>query len=433
MIQLASALLAALYTAGFIPTARCPYVIRAEVVEAIEGGPVVVHVEVRRVDNIQPSEKLHSVNFERLVGNGITNSGYVSHPKSWGDRSFDGVLMGRMGGFAKLPEAGWQTDLFFQKYHLQSIPSGAESITISWPIFKNRTRIGTAATVLRVNVLPATAENLLAVRNRIEKRWHDAGLSAEKQDAVIALLYRASRPELVETALSLVRSPDLSPEAKGRTLVFNSWRTAPNLTHTTFAQLAREFRSSVAVDAFEMWCDKPALLPDAEFRSLYQSNRLWLRILTYAVFDARCATEWVAKLRQEVPGLCNSAPAQKVATILKDLDDSRFIVRRRARDELFDLGETAETPVRAALKQPLSSEVRSSLQLYLDRMENGVAPFLGKRAIELLESEAPAKGKEMLELLAQGDPTNFVTREAKRALREREELLKQSEQQKPGR
>ncbi len=420
LIDLLTTAVLSLCAAGFLPTAECPYLLKAEVVEAIEGGPVVVRVVVRRVGTSSPSNGLQLINYERLVAQGVRNSCEVTRPLRWGSASYGGPIIGRRGGEVDLPDEGWETFLLFHQYYRrQPIPSGSENLLISWSIRNKTEGFGRAATLLPINVLPPTPENLSAVRKRLEKCWQEAGSSAEKQDILIEMLNGTVHRELIETALSFLRSPKLSPEANGRTLAFHSWRTAPELTHHTFAQLAREFKSSVAVDVFEFWSNNPSLLPDPELRSLYQSNRLWARILTYAVFDARCEREWVAKLRQETPNLCNSAPAQEIARILKDLDDNRYAVRQRARDELFKLDETAESQVRAELKRPLSPEVRKPIESYLERLEKGDTPFLWKSAIEQLESTTTAKGKEMLELLAKGDPENFVTRQAKLALQNR--------------
>ncbi len=447
MIDLLGTAVLSLCAAGFIPSPECPYVLKAVVVEAIDGGPVVVHVEVRRVvrrkfgGNLEfaTSCPLPSMQPKLLDCE-------VDAPASWGKPASIGFAMvGPPEALksemtpAEIPKDGCHTFLFLHQRFRHSkqeaasseipsgakiwrnwIPNGTYRLLVTWSFrLPGASGFGRAAAILPVRVLPATAENLSNTRQRLEKLWQEAGVVTERQNTVIQMLYQTSQPELVEAALSILRSPNLSPDADADLLVVNAWHSAPELTHATFTRLALDFTSSVAVDVFNAWSIKPSLLPDAELRRLCESTRIWSRILTYAVFDTKCDREWVAKLRQEVPSLCKSAATQKLAQLLRDLDDSRFKVRRHARDELFGLGETAESQVRAALKQPLSAEVRTSLHLFLERMENGESPFRGKRVIELLASATTAKGKEMLELLAQGDPENFVTRQAKLALQNR--------------
>jgi hypothetical protein len=257
------------------------------------------------------------------------------------------------------------------------------------------------------------------MRQRIETQWHDRNATDEQRKRYLEMVRGSSHPEFVKTAMDFLCSKELSTGLDARPFVLQSWRIAPALTHAAFSRLASEFQSSVAIDVFDVWGEKPSLLPDAEFRVLCGSNRLWSRVLTYAVFGKRCDPDWVKKLRQEVPGLGNSASALRVARLLKDLDDSRFAVRRKARDELFELGETAETPMRAALKQGISLEVRGTLDLYIERLESGQPPFLGRSVIELLAGTRTPEAKEMLEFLAHGDPSNFVARYAQEILGKR--------------
>jgi hypothetical protein len=119
--------------------------------------------------------------------------------------------------------------------------------------------------------------------------------------------------------------------------------------------------------------------------------------------------------------LAPAAPAdpKRVAGLIRDLDDDRIAVRKKATVELGSYGELAEAPLRKALDGKPSLEVRRRLEYLLQRIEQqivGGESLRAVRAVEALEQMGTAEARRLLEKLARGTPEARLTQEAKASL-----------------
>ncbi len=113
------------------------------------------------------------------------------------------------------------------------------------------------------------------------------------------------------------------------------------------------------------------------------------------------------------------APTNVIEKLIVDLDNNRYLVRKKALDELERMGDLASPVLREALKQHPSMEVRKRLVELLDNA--ATRSFSGEqlralRAIELLEQLGTPEAKAVLQTLAKGAPSALVTTEAQAAL-----------------
>jgi WD40 repeat protein len=119
-------------------------------------------------------------------------------------------------------------------------------------------------------------------------------------------------------------------------------------------------------------------------------------------------------------GRLKPVPAVGAATIrqlVRDLDDDRGAVRRRAAGELEKVADQAEPLLRKALAEGPSAEVRRQIERLLDDLDRGRPERLRPlRAVEVLEHLGTPEARQLLEALAQGAPEARLTREAKASL-----------------
>jgi RNA polymerase sigma factor (sigma-70 family) len=105
------------------------------------------------------------------------------------------------------------------------------------------------------------------------------------------------------------------------------------------------------------------------------------------------------------------ADAARIKRLIADLDNATFAVREAARKELDDLGEQAEPPLRAALKDNIPLETRRRLlQILGDSPRPRVLRAL--RAIAVLERIGTTEAVVTLETLTKGASATRTTDEA---------------------
>jgi dipeptidyl aminopeptidase/acylaminoacyl peptidase len=117
--------------------------------------------------------------------------------------------------------------------------------------------------------------------------------------------------------------------------------------------------------------------------------------------------------------------AEKLATLVADLDSDDFGVRQNASAELGKLGGLAEAALRKALKNEPSVEAKRRIVALLDQLDRNPWPGLplqSWRGVAVLERIGNAEALQVLRALAEGAPDARLTQEASAAL---ERLRKQ--------
>jgi hypothetical protein len=106
---------------------------------------------------------------------------------------------------------------------------------------------------------------------------------------------------------------------------------------------------------------------------------------------------------------------QLLARCLTDLDSERFEVREKAARRIEAIGELAKPALQKALAGKLSLEVRRRLEQLLAGIEPTESAEQRRtlRAIEVLEHIGTPGARRVLERLAAGAESAFLTREAK--------------------
>jgi WD40 repeat protein len=128
--------------------------------------------------------------------------------------------------------------------------------------------------------------------------------------------------------------------------------------------------------------------------------------------------EAIALLRQRLRPVVR-LDAGKVGQLLDDLGSDDFGIRKRADQELAQLGDRAEPFLRKRLKQSPSLEVRRRLEALLEALDDFTrlpGSTRADRALEVLEHLNTPPAQALLRELAGGAPEARLTREAKASL-----------------
>ncbi len=112
---------------------------------------------------------------------------------------------------------------------------------------------------------------------------------------------------------------------------------------------------------------------------------------------------------------------RRLTRLITDLDDNRFTVRESATQELEQLGELAEGPLRKALAGRPPPEVRRRIDRVLEgnkrhRLHPPADQLRLARAVEVLERIGNPAAQNLLSTLARGAPEAPITRDAQGAL-----------------
>jgi WD40 repeat protein len=111
-----------------------------------------------------------------------------------------------------------------------------------------------------------------------------------------------------------------------------------------------------------------------------------------------------------------------ITKLISDLDDEEFDVRKKAFEELSNLGNQARPALKKALEGTPSAEVRKQSEELLERLAPGQVSLSGDtlrevRAIEVLETIGTPESRAILEALSRGAGGTRLTEEAAAALK----------------
>jgi hypothetical protein len=129
----------------------------------------------------------------------------------------------------------------------------------------------------------------------------------------------------------------------------------------------------------------------------------------------RRTVEWLNGQLKPVRG----EDANRIARLIKDLDDDSFTIRRNAFDSLAKIGNQARPALVNVLKGETSLEVRQAVTGLLDLTGPGqLSPDLVRdvRALEVLESIGTPEARRIIEKIAKGASGTRLTAEAEAAL-----------------
>ncbi len=189
---------------------------------------------------------------------------------------------------------------------------------------------------------------------------------------------------------------------------------------------------SAAEDCTALIWDLGGVIPPAkdgdakvQWNDLHDSDRL----RAYAAFcRLRASPDDALTLLKTNLKPAAAAPAERLADLIKKLDNDSFQVRDQATQELKNLGLTAEKALLQAARNKPSLEVAKRTDQLLADLDTGADWQRTQTALKLLEELPPTTIRELLQSLAKGDPDSRLTREANAML---QRVLKRGPEPKP--
>jgi WD40 repeat protein len=266
----------------------------------------------------------------------------------------------------------------------------------------------------------------------------DDDLVRQQQQARLRALASASRLRALGISYAVAISPDSRIVAQGqRGGAIQLWDVATgkelgqfqghraDVTALAFAGEGKTLASGSGDTTILIW-DVASLTASAKLQAgELNADARWNDLSAddaSKAFDAICA--FAAARGRAVPFLKERLrPAaigtEKIQSLIADLDNEQFAVRRRASNELEQIGESAAPALRKTLEDGPSAEVRRRATELLDKI-GGTAPrgelLRSLRAIEALERIGTPEAKAVLQSLAKGTNGAMATKAAQAAL-----------------
>jgi hypothetical protein len=154
----------------------------------------------------------------------------------------------------------------------------------------------------------------------------------------------------------------------------------------------------------------------------------WNELASDDATRAYSAIQWLTELPSESvaylakhvhPFAVDAARTARIRRLIADLDTDDFASREKAVRELRELGDAADTSLRAALAANPTLEQRRRVEAVLAGLQTGtLSPerLRELRAVEVQERIGTPGAWQVLEKLARGAPEARLTREAKASL-----------------
>jgi len=404
--------------------------LQAEVIEALEGGPVVLRVTLT-YQGERPVEMLFAI----PEADGCA----FSTPKGW-DRSIessvrDGTSNGLPGVYRTIKPGHKISRTVYVHEEFKRIPSGRTSLMLSWWVqvggstSSRRSMEGKVeeaelggrgdfevTTKVDLDVSRATPERLARVRERMEAELDRPGLTEADRRGAARWIIGTSHGTFIPLALRMIASGDPAyPLCSLINFVYDR-AEIPGEAHRQLVELAGDPAWGGAGELFWYWNRHRTALPAQDFRKLLETKDIWRRVLTYVTFPNQCGKEWTDRLLRDLRAAQQPLPEQRFARLLADLDDDDFAVREKATRDLVRHGDRVRKQLQQALQGKPSPEARARIRQALDEIAEG-PPRVVRSAVWLLSNVDNTQAKEMLRVLAAGPADAWATREAKEALR----------------
>jgi hypothetical protein len=399
---------------------RQDFSVQAEVLEALEGGPLVVRVTLL----------YHGKQEKDIYQRIYQSNAWLTMP---GGRRFrskaDAIISGPWGRSLVLKPEGKLTETLRLPREDANIASGEKTITVVWDVFDDPERpplpgeegdpVAAPSVKLKIDVRAATPENLAALRKRMEDRLSLPGLSDDdKRDLVHDIVSTRHRP-LAPLAWKLIEAPK-APYSKYDLIDFvYDCSDAPADVDARLAKLAVDPDWDDKWAVFGEWDRRHIDPAPAAWQTLIDSDNVWTKVWTYTSFPKRCPREWKEVLLKGLADVQKPIPDAQFDRLLHDLDDDAFDVRERASTRLVSFGERVAPQLRQALRRPLSGEAKQRVKGILAKLEKAKESPDCVNAVDYLRLSPSPESKELLSVLADGPPDAWLTKEAKAALAER--------------
>jgi hypothetical protein len=390
-----------------------PFSIEASLLEALEGGPVLVEVTLKYAGDKPLTLREWAMRSEESYA--------MKVPQSWRDRVLPCLWVGPEYSSRQLRPGDRLTQTAYLHHAYSNIAAGRVAIDITWDIGvpapdDKISVIASPSTRLLIDVLPSSEKNVASVKNRLTSKLTRGGLSkAEKRQLGKSILYTTHR-QFIPLAIRMIESRDEDFPRHSLLDFLCEFPADSEGICSRLVQFVLDPATELDGDIFERWrARKTPLAPD-QLKRLMDAEDVWTRVLTYIVFGKRCDDTWTAALLVELREHDRPLDWSRFAHLLAALDHDAFEVREKASRALARLGERVVPQLRDSLHATLSLEARQRVLAALAEIKEFPLPKNRSWVIQYARNVNSRESRRVLEALAAGSPTAWLTKEARQAL-----------------
>ena len=384
------------------------FALKAEVIEALEGGPLVVKATLtyrgREPTEVRGQSGEPSTEVEGFTG---------WRPRQPPIFQISDICL----GVWKLSPGDEKVEIRRLHEDYMGIASGKARVKVKWNVYSpGRTPelIASPSVAVEADIPPATPRRLAMLRKRMEQQILRPNLTYDDRRDLQLDLICTRHHALAPVAWQMIEFPD-KQDCTSELIRFVSEcpEECPDLD-MRLATMAANPDWAGTPATFSFWRGRGTDLSPAAWKTLTEAESVWTRAFTYVTFPRRCGKEWKATLLQDLRDQSQPLPISQFDRLMADLDDDDFAVREKASARLARLGERVEGELGRALDRPLSAEARRRVAAALDRVREAKQPPECARALDSFWA-APEEG-ELLQVLAEGAPGAWLTQQAKAKL-----------------
>ena len=381
-----------------------------EVIDAMEGGPVVVKVTLLYRGAEEVKIRLSTV----------SHNAAVVVPSKWEFHLVVQAVMGTSRATRTLRPGDTLSEVFRLHHRYSNIEPGKITLRVAWPIHgpcPDGTLIASPALDLAVEIPPATPTRVAALCRRMEARFHDRATSEFDNQNMARDIITTHHSGLAPLAWQMIERPNATYDVAGLIDFVAERADSPDEVDSRLVQLVNDPNWDEKWAVYRFWKGRGTDLSPVVWQSLTAAS-LWTRAFTYVTFPRRCGKEWKDALLQDLRDQSKPLASDQFHHLLADLDDDDFDIREKASGRLARLGERVEGELRTALVRPLSAEARRRVAAALEIIKKAKQPPDCVQALEYLSAHDAPENGELLQVLAEGTPDAWLTQQAKAKLAE---------------
>ncbi len=384
------------------------FVVQAELVEALQGGPLIVKVTL-----------LYQGDEARKVDQSAIRSNLgLEVPEGWDFVPRARGVSGPIRVVRTIAKGDRWTQTVFLHHQYANIASGKATLKVRWTLIAadGKPLIAPAAATLNIDIPAATKERVRDLCKRLEAKL-DGDRGEEVVREVIDYIRYTKHAGLAPVAWRLIESPAGVYSIDDFLKMVYDATEKKGAVNRRLVKLARDPDYPQMGELFWYWRRQRVDVSAEEMAPLLQSKNLWTKALTYASFGDRCGKEWTEQFLHDFREAHAPIPVALFKRLVAGLDDNDYAAREKAMRELRQYGARGKVQYLEAIERAPAPEAKRRMELLLGDIPQDVPP-IARTTFWLVRNAEDVPGRTLLHMLAEGQTDSWATREAKARLAE---------------
>jgi hypothetical protein len=269
--------------------------LQASLVEALEGGPVVI--KVRMVYNGEKAKRI------RVSLPWPASSIRVAGPRGWSTRNDGPGGASVYTGVQSLNPKDEAEVTVYVHHQFKDIPSGKGSLTITLPLSLEDGEQQSFSTSIDVDVPRASQENIEALRKRLLTILESKDTPHAAEEDVKNLIIGTDHVALLPLCFHLMQRPQHIHGYQDLERFVYEWSRRSANIQALLVEHLRAFGGKDDGFVFDLWKHDKVELPADQIASLLGARSLWIQALTYRNYASQCTPGTRKRLLDELAQL----------------------------------------------------------------------------------------------------------------------------------